>query len=231
MRGSSYRPATSRDLIRLLRLDRSRRHEFKRLLRDLLNDDQVVKVGHDRYALPGRAGREPGRDSRQGRREDGRRARGAEPARAVRAARERGQPVVAGRLQRHARGFGFVTRDTGGPDVFIPPRALGDLLDGDRVAIRIVREDGGGRAEGEIVRLLERSRKRVLGVYRSAGRRHGGTVQAYDRQFETGIVISEEDVGRAEDGLVVGVEILRPPRERHPAAGRIVETLGRPDEP
>jgi len=37
MRGTGYRPATARDLMRLLRIDRGRRHEFKRVLRDLLN--------------------------------------------------------------------------------------------------------------------------------------------------------------------------------------------------
>src|SRR5882672_3293870 len=49
MSGSSYRPATARDLMRLLRIDGTRRHEFKRTLRALLNDEEIVKVGRDRY--------------------------------------------------------------------------------------------------------------------------------------------------------------------------------------
>jgi ribonuclease R len=204
MRAEGYRPAAARDLVRLLRIDRSRRHEFKRILRDLVNDEEVVRVGRDRYGVPARRG-------------------GKTPA--------RGQRLLAGRLQRHPRGFGFVTPDAGGPDIFLPPRAVGDLLDGDRVSVRVVRDDGRGRAEGEIVRLLERSRKRVMGVFHSAGGRSGGTVQAYDRLFETGIVIAEEDAGRAEDGMVVGVEVLRPPMDRRPGAGRVVEVLGFPDEP
>src|SRR3989442_6933920 len=60
MGGSSYRPATARDLMRLLRIGSARRHEFKRTLRALLNDEEIVKVGRDRYAVPGRAGREGG---------------------------------------------------------------------------------------------------------------------------------------------------------------------------
>src|SRR5438093_1439363 len=231
MRGTGYRPATARDLMRLLRIDRGRRHEFKRVLRDLLNDDLVVKVGRDRYAAPSPAGRKPG-----GRETRARHAGGVEPGdrRSSRHADPRpvrGQKLVAGRLQRHPRGFGFVVPDAGGPDVFVPPRALGDLLDGDRVAVRVVRDDGRGRFEGEIVRLLQRTQKRVMGVFHSAGRRDGGTVRAYDRLFETDIEISEGDAGRAEDGMVVGVEILRPPMNHRPAAGRIVEVLGFPDEP
>jgi ribonuclease R len=236
MGGPGYRPATALDLVRLLRLDRNRRHEFKRILRDLLNEDLIVKLGGNRYALrewaiareatrqAGSTGRHGGRHgARQGGRHDGRQA--ARP-------QARGQAIVSGTIQRHPRGFGFVTRDAGGPDIFVPPRAVGDLVDGDRVAVRIVRDDGKGRAEGEVVRLLEKSRKRVLGLFRARGSKGGaGTVQAYDRLFESDIVIAEGDGGKAEDGTVVGVEILRPPMEHRPAAGRVVEVLGRPDEP
>jgi len=215
MRGSSYRPATARDLMRLLRIDGTRRHEFKRTLRALLNDEEIVKVGRDRYAVPGRAGRDGGgRDTRpqrgRGRDTGGRRTeRHGEPRPG------RGQAIVTGQLHRHPRGFGFVTPDAGGPDVFVPPRTLAELLDGDRVAIRIVRNDGRGRAEGEIVRLLERTRKRVMGVFRSAGRGRGGTVQAYDRLFENGIDVAEEAAALHLDDLIVGIDL-------HPAhAGEV----------
>jgi ribonuclease R len=231
MSASDYRPATARDLMRRLGVDRSRRREFRRILRDLLNDDRIVRVGHDRYGVPGHARGEAAVRGHRERRPppQGRPAR--RPAPPAVAARARGQAILPGRLQRHPRGFGFVTPEAGGADIFIPPRALGDLLDGDRVAVRVVRDDGRGRSEGEIVRLLERSRKRVMGVYRSAGRRQGGIVQAYDRLFESGIVVAEEDRGKAQDGIVVGLEILRPPMDHRPASGRVVEVLGPPDEP
>ncbi|HKB07882.1 MAG TPA: ribonuclease R [Candidatus Polarisedimenticolia bacterium] len=220
LRRPGYRAATAKDLHRLLRIDRSRLHAFKRVLRDLMSDGEVVKAGRDRYAPP---------TIRQG--PDGGRPEGKQPQRSGAAAGPRGQKLVSGRLQRHPRGFGFVVPDAGGPDLFVPPRGLGDLLDGDRVAVRVVRDDGRGRAEGEIVRLLERSGKRVMGVFQSAGGRAGGLVRAYDRLFESDIVIAEEHLGKAEDGMVVGVAILRPPMERRPAAGRVVEVLGFPDEP
>src|SRR5437867_9062475 len=220
MGGSSYRPATARDLMRLLRIDSARRHEFKRTLRALLNDEEIVKVGRDRYAVPGRAGRDGGGRDTGPRRGPARETGGRRTERHAETRPGRGQAIVTGRLHRHPRGFGFVTPEAGGPDVFVPPRTLGELLDGDRVALRIVRNDGRGRAEGEIVRLLERTRKRVMGVFRAAGRRRGGTVQAYDRLFENGIEVAEADVGRAADGFVVGVEVLRPPVDHEPATGR-----------
>src|SRR5688572_3736019 len=233
MGGPGYRPATALDLVRLLRIDRSGRHEFKRILRQLLNEDVVVKIGGNRYALrewatSRAATRQAGAGPRHGGRHDGPHGARHQAARS----RGRGQTIVSGTIQRHPRGFGFVTRDAGGPDIFVPPRGVGDLVDGDRVAVRIVRDDGKGRAEGEVVRLLEKSRKRVLGLFRARGPEgRAGTVQAYDRLFESDIVVPEEHAGKAADGMVVGVEVLRPPMERRPATGKVVEVLGRPDEP
>ena len=206
MRSPGYRPATVRDLLRLLRIDKSRRNAFKRILRDMVSEEEIVRVDRVRYALDGGA--------------------------AGAAGSSRTRRALTGRLQIHPRGFGFVTPEEGGRDVFIPPPAIGDLMDGDRVAVRIVREGREGRALGEVIRVIERSRRRVLGVYRAQGGRHGpGTVEAYDRRFASGILIAEGDTGGARNGLVVGVEITRPPGEGMLACGRVVEVLGSPDEP
>ena len=196
MRGPGYGPATLRDLIRQLRVPRERRNEFKRVLREMLSEEEVARVDRKRYAA----------------------ATGVE--------------TVTGRLQRNPRGFGFVTPDRGGRDIFVPARGIGDLMDGDRVALRVVREGAEGRTRGEVLRVLERSGRRVVGIYRSRGGARGpGTVEAFDRLFEAGILVPEGAAGPAEDGMVVGVEITRPPGEGRPATGRVVERLGHPDGP
>nr|HEU4402755.1 hypothetical protein [Candidatus Polarisedimenticolia bacterium] len=162
MRQPGYRPAALRDLIRLLRVERARRNDFKRILRDLINESEVVKVDRHRFAAVRRGAEGPRRPAAAG----SGTLRSAAPG-GTRAGRNGGARSITGRLQRNPRGFGFVTPDAGGPDLFIPGRALGDLMDGDRVAVRVVRDDGRGRAEAEVLRVLERSRKRILGIYRS----------------------------------------------------------------
>src|SRR5262245_24879831 len=97
-RRPGYRPATAKDLHRLLRIDRSRRHAFKRVLRDLISDGEVIRTGRDRYAAPTDR-REP--ESRGG-------ASFSGPRRTERGGSStvaRGQKLVSGRLQRHPRGF------------------------------------------------------------------------------------------------------------------------------
>src|SRR5689334_8439723 len=67
---------------------------------------------------------------------------------------ERAQAEVLGRLAMHPKGYGFVTADDGGADVFIPPGSIQGALHGDRVRVR-VRKSPKGR-EGNVVEVLER---------------------------------------------------------------------------
>ena len=57
---------------------------------------------------------------------------------------------IAGRVQGHRDGFGFLLRDDGGPDLFLSPREMLKVLHGDRV---LAKPDGEyrGKAEATIV--------------------------------------------------------------------------------
>ena len=251
MRRPNYRPASADELQRLLHIERARRHPFNRALRELVSDDEVIRVDRHRYAIAGwtppaarggrdgrgdggRSGDRDRREARPGRADGARGGRGfatpeVAPAGASDAGPIRPGSIVAGTIQVHPKGFAFVTPDRGGVDLFIPPPAVGETRDGDRVEAVVVRMQADGRAQGEIRRVLEKTRRRIVGVYK--GGPNGGTVEAYDRRFEAGIAIPPEGVGGAVNGLVVGVEIDRPAEEGRRAWGRIVEVIGPAESP
>jgi ribonuclease R len=142
-------------------------------------------------------------------------------------------------------------------DLFIPPDKLGDAMHGDRVVARIERRDtrparaagSAARAEGRVVRVLGRAHPTVVGIFHYGQR--GNVVVPYESRLhhEVAIPLGEEltpDLRakhKAErlppakslrlpglEGAVVNVEITRFPRAGVPAAGRVIEVLGKPGE-
>src|SRR4029079_8545501 len=68
--------------------------------------------------------------------------------------------LYVGRLQTHPAGYGFVTPARPlamGGDLHISGPHLNEAMHGDRVVVRIERIKEGGRAEGRIIRILERA--------------------------------------------------------------------------
>ena len=70
----------------------------------------------------------------------------------------RSREFAVGRLHMHRDGYGFLIPDR--PiegvqgDIFIPPESAEKAMHGDRVMARILRIESGGRADGEIVKVL-----------------------------------------------------------------------------
>src|ERR687890_2850677 len=54
MRQRVPHPATSRELLRVLKIARDERTSFKRNLRSLVNDGSLIQIKGDRYGLPDR---------------------------------------------------------------------------------------------------------------------------------------------------------------------------------
>jgi ribonuclease R len=65
---------------------------------------------------------------------------------------------VAGRVQGHRDGFGFLVRDGGGQDLFLSPREMLKVLHGDRVLVKPTGEYRG-KPEATIVEVIERRTK------------------------------------------------------------------------
>src|ERR1043166_4369484 len=141
--------------------------EGKQLLRRLekpVSSWQLLQVGGGRYAIPQASA---------------------------------GKNMVIGKLSMHRDGYGFVTPDptamderlktriTG--DVFIPPPAVGAAMHGDRVLVEVSAVRPDGRAEGRILRTVNRAHPTVVGVFHY-GRREN-YVRPIDQKIAGEIVI------------------------------------------
>ena len=141
--------------------------------------------------------------------------------------------LVRGRLQGNAKGFGFVIPDADFPyeqDVFIHGTDMNGAMDGDFVLARVERyKKEGMRPEGEIVRILKRSRTEAVGTYTAS--KHFGFVIPDDKRLSSDIFIPKEAKGSAKEGDKVVVELTGYPEGRRSAEGRVKEVLGHKDDP
>ncbi len=136
---------------------------------------------------------------------------------------------VAGRIQGHRDGFGFLIPDAGGPDMFLPPREMQKAMHGDRVLVKQVGFDARGRPEGKIVEVTERAHPHLVGRFLSE--RGVNIVVPEDQRIKHDILIPPGESGLAQPGQVVTVMITDPPTRHAAPIGRVVEVLGEIDDP
>ncbi|MBN9338517.1 MAG: ribonuclease R, partial [Comamonadaceae bacterium] len=70
---------------------------------------------------------------------------------------------IEGSVQGHRDGHGFVVRDDGDSDIYLPPNEMRAVLHKDRVRVRVVGQDRRGRPEGRVVEILERPAQPIIG--------------------------------------------------------------------
>ena len=143
----SKRQAGYKQLVRELGLHGEERHKLNDHLQKLVKSGQLIPIDSDRYQLPQAAA---------------------------------DKNLIAGRLSMHRDGFGFVIPDpkslgqlqaklTG--DIFIPPHQIGPAMHGDLVLVDVTNVRSDGRAEGRIVRPINRAHPTVVGVFHYGSRR------------------------------------------------------------
>ena len=138
--------------------------------------------------------------------------------------------TTRGRISVHRDGYGFVTPDGGGEDIFIPSKFLKGALHGDLVEVSSSPSRmGGNKLDGRVLAVLERATSRVVGRYEET--RRGAIVIPEDQRLNLVIAIPVKGRGLAEDGHQVVAELTSYPIGGRPAEGRIVEVLGWPDDP
>jgi ribonuclease R len=153
-----------KQFVRELGLHGDARRELSERLERLVAAGQLVQLDSDRYALP-------------------------QPA--------SGKSMVAGKLSMHRDGFGFVTPDPTSlkeplksrlsGDIFIPPPAVGTAMHGDLVLVEITNTRPYGRAEGRIIRPVNRAHATVVGIFHYG--QHRNYVTPIDQKISQEIII------------------------------------------
>lgn len=126
------------------------------------------------------------------------------------------------------RGFGFVRIEGREGDVFIPHSAVNGAMHKDTVMIRIVRQTSRS-AEGEVVRVLERGLKTVVGTFEQV--KNFGFVRVDDKRFGDDVYIDKKDTMGAVTGHKVVVRITKAPKGNNNPEGKVVEILGHINDP
>lgn len=137
--------------------------------------------------------------------------------------------LVCGRISGHPDGFGFLIPEDGSPDLFITPKEMRSVMNGDRVLARKAGQDYRGRDMGMIHEVLERQNKTVVGqIFKEHDLYF---LEPDSKHLSNAIYIPKESVGSAQPGQVALVEIMDFPTKRVQASGRVIQILGDPMAP
>lgn len=136
--------------------------------------------------------------------------------------------LVIGRVKCHPDGYGFVIPENKDiEDIFINPKDLKEVMDGDRVAVRL--ESRRRKKRGKIVKIIERKTCKIVGKF--VKERHGLYVIPENGKTFQKIYIQEKDSKRAKPNQIVVAEITQYPTKSTPPKGRITNILGYHDDP
>ncbi len=131
--------------------------------------------------------------------------------------------LVVGELSVHPDGFGFVTPESGGKDIYLAAANLKEAWHGDRVVVRL-EGSRGRRREGRVIRILSRRLTEVLGLLSEADDTY--YVEPEDEHLLFNLVIAPEHLNGAAPGQVVRAAVTHYPTGHLNPKGVITEVLG-----
>ena len=137
--------------------------------------------------------------------------------------------LVSGRIEGHRDGHGFLLPDEPGESVTLAPAEMRQVLHGDRASVKVTGRDQRNRPVGEIVDVLERGNRRVVGRLHAE---HGVLfLVPEDRRIAQDILVPPAEAGKAKSGQVVTVELISQPSKHSQPIGRVAEVLGNSEDP
>ncbi len=135
--------------------------------------------------------------------------------------------LIEGIARRNPKGFGWLETDNARREgIFIPPREMMLLMDGDKVRCRLEPNPKGPVAY--VVDIVEHAKANVIGVFYR--KKRDEIVETQGQILASPIVIPlqfRNDTRLIDDGTLVEVEITKYPGKGFPAEGRVVRVLGK----
>jgi len=187
-------PARPKTLAKSLGISESGYVSFRRMLKELVSEGQLVRLRGGRLAFPAE------------------------------------EDLLTGDFHAIRSGGGFVILPDRSGDIFISSRNVSAAIHGDKVLVRPGKTTGGKSPEGQIVRILERPSRILIGKYVESP--YGNFVVPDDRKFPQTVYIEADRSLKPKSGQKV-VLLLSPfsPKMSEQPTGRITEILGFPGEP
>lgn len=131
--------------------------------------------------------------------------------------------LIKGVVQGNKEGFGFLIPDDGGEDLYLSPREMRRLFDGDRAVVRESGVDHRGRREGQLVEVLERNTTNIVGRYYTES---GAAFMVPENPRISREIIVQPGPLMPTEGQYILLEIIRQPGHRNMPMGIVKEILG-----
>ena len=137
--------------------------------------------------------------------------------------------MVEGTVQMSREGFGFIIVPDREDDIYVPQKYMLHALNGDLVRVAVTRKkDAKHRAEGEVVAILERSKKPFIGILQILGQQ--GWVIVENRYMPYDIQVPLDGIDEDAQWLKVAVLVTEWPMHSQAPIGKIIDVLGEPGE-
>ena len=143
---------------------------------------------------------------------------------------------VEGIVSMNRDGLGFITTKEYPESIFVGVNKMRGALNGDRVKVGVYHRTRNGRLEGEIVEVLERSKRPHIGTLHIVGKKVWAIMESRVMPYDIRIQVASPEalpvIGgiKAEDGVKVAVLVTEWPKGVPEPLGKIVDVLGKPGE-
>ena len=135
---------------------------------------------------------------------------------------------IEGRVDMNQSGSAFVICDDMEDDIFIPPKFVGQALDGDLVKVFLLARKRRKGPEGQIVEIIERRRTEFAGLIEVS--KNFAFLVPDHRKMHVDIYIPLDKLNGAKDGEKAIARITDWPQDASSPFGEVLSVLGKPGE-